>query len=222
MFAVIKTGGKQYRVAPDDVIRIERIAGEAGDEVAFDDVLLLDADGNTTVGAPLIEGATVTGTLLEQPRGEKIIVFKKKRRKNYRRTIGHRQELSVVRITDIAPPGAKKKAAAKKKAPAKKDEATEAAAKDETPKAEAKKTEAKKPAAKKDDAKKADTKKADEKKADTKKADTKKAETKKPAAKKADAKKADEKKTAAKKPAAKSSAKSKAADKAEDKGKGKE
>ena len=120
MFAVIKTGGKQYRVAPDDVIRIERIAGEAGDEVAFDDVLMLDADGNTIVGAPLVDGATVTGTLVEQARGKKIIVFKKKRRKNYRRRNGHRQDLSIVRITEFSGPGAPKKAAAKKKAAPKK------------------------------------------------------------------------------------------------------
>ena len=120
MFAVIKTGGKQYRVAPDDVIRIERIAGEAGDEVAFDDVLMLDADGNTIVGAPLVDGATVTGTLVEQARGKKIIVFKKKRRKNYRRRNGHRQELSVVQITGITGPGAAKKAAPKKESGAKK------------------------------------------------------------------------------------------------------
>jgi large subunit ribosomal protein L21 len=116
MFAVIKTGGKQYRVAPDDVIRIERIAGEAGDEVAFDDVLMLDADGDTKVGAPLVDGAKVLGTLVEQARGEKIIVFKKKRRKNYRRTQGHRQDLSVVRITGITGPGVRKKAAPKAKA----------------------------------------------------------------------------------------------------------
>jgi len=122
MFAVIKTGGKQYRVATDDVIKIERIAGEAGDTVAFDNVLMLASEGNTTVGAPLVDGAKVTGELVEQARGEKIIVFKKKRRKNYRRTNGHRQELSIVRITDISGPGAKKAAAPKKKAAAEKTE----------------------------------------------------------------------------------------------------
>ncbi len=132
MFAVIKTGGKQYRVAPDDVIRIERIAGEAGDDVAFDNVLMLDADGNTIVGAPLVDGAKVTGTLVEQARGEKIIVFKKKRRKNYRRKNGHRQELSVVRITDIAGPGAKKKAAPKAKAKPKAETKTETKTEDKT------------------------------------------------------------------------------------------
>ncbi len=131
MFAVIKTGGKQYRVEPDDVIRIERIAGEAGDEVAFDDVLMLGADGDTTLGAPLVDGAKVLGTLVEQARGKKIIVFKKKRRKNYRRRNGHRQELSIVRITDIAGPGGKMKAAAKE-APQKTETTTEAKAVEQT------------------------------------------------------------------------------------------
>ena len=114
MFAVIKTGGKQYRVTPDDVIRIERISGEAGDEVSFNDVLMLADDGKTAVGPPLVDGARVTGTLMEQTRGEKIIIFKKKRRKSYRRRNGHRQDLSVVRITDISGRRAKKKAAPKK------------------------------------------------------------------------------------------------------------
>ena len=114
MFAVIKTGGKQYRVTPDDVIQIERISGEAGDEVSFNDVLMLADDGKTAVGTPLVDGARVTGTLMEQTRGEKIIIFKKKRRKSYRRRNGHRQDLSVVRITDISGPRAKKKASPKK------------------------------------------------------------------------------------------------------------
>ena len=113
MFAVIKTGGKQYRVTPDDVIRIERVSGEAGDIISFNDILMLDDDGNTAVGAPLVDGAKVIGTLLEQTRGEKIIVFKKKRRKTYLRRNGHRQGLSVVRITDINGPTPKKKAAPK-------------------------------------------------------------------------------------------------------------
>lgn len=131
MFAVIKTGGKQYRVTPDDVIQIERISGEAGDEVSFNDVLMLADDGKTAVGTPLVDGARVTGTLLEQTRGEKIIIFKKKRRKNYRRRNGHRQDLSVVRITDISGLRAKKKAAPKKPKTKKKaaDAAPEATAK---------------------------------------------------------------------------------------------
>ena len=111
MFAVIKTGGKQYRVTPDDVIRIERLAGEAGDKISFNDVLMLDDNGKTAVGRPLVDGAKVTGTLMEQIRGDKIIIFKKKRRKNHRRKNGHRQDLSVVRITDISVPKTRKKTA---------------------------------------------------------------------------------------------------------------
>jgi|SaaInl4_135m_RNA_FD_contig_51_1008443_length_974_multi_8_in_0_out_0_2 large subunit ribosomal protein L21 len=158
MFAVIKTGGKQYRVKPDDLIRIERIAGEAGDEVAFDNVLMLGAEGDTTVGAPLVDGAKVVGTLVEQARDKKIIVFKKKRRKNYRRRNGHRQELSIVRITDIAAPGAKKAAAktaaskAEAKPAADSDGKTAAKAADK-PAAKTEAKTAKKPAAKKAEAK---------------------------------------------------------------------
>jgi large subunit ribosomal protein L21 len=116
MFAVIKTGGKQYRVQQDDVIRIEKVTGEAGDQVSFDEVLMVGDDTETKVGTPAVEGASVTGTVLEQARGRKIIIFKKKRRKNHRRRNGHRQELTVVRINDIqAAAGAKKKAASKAK-----------------------------------------------------------------------------------------------------------
>ncbi|MDR3436544.1 50S ribosomal protein L21 [Telmatospirillum sp.] len=97
MFAVIKTGGKQYKVAPNDVIRVEKLPGEAGDTVTLDQVLLVD----DKVGAPLVAGASVTATLLEQTRAEKVIIFKKKRRQNYRRKKGHRQELTVLRITGI-------------------------------------------------------------------------------------------------------------------------
>ncbi|OUR80019.1 50S ribosomal protein L21 [Alphaproteobacteria bacterium 46_93_T64] len=124
MFAVIKTGGKQYKVAKDDVIKVERLAGEAGDTVQLDHVLAVAADdGALTVGAPVVEGAIVSATLLEQARADKIVVFKKKRRQNYRRKAGHRQDITVLRITDISASGAKKaapkKAAAKKAAPKK-------------------------------------------------------------------------------------------------------
>ena len=101
MYAVIKTGGKQYRVAKNDVIKIERLEGEAGGEIVFDQVLMVGGD-EPKVGTPTVEGAKVTGTLLEQIKGEKVIIFKKKRRKNYRRKRGHRQLLTVVRIADIA------------------------------------------------------------------------------------------------------------------------
>ena len=102
MYAVIKTGGKQYRVAENDVIRVERLDGEAGATVDLDQVLLVGGEGDAKVGTPLVEGAKVTATVLEQIKGEKIVVFKKKRRKNFRRKRGHRQLLTVLRITDIA------------------------------------------------------------------------------------------------------------------------
>ena len=101
MYAVIKTGGKQYRVAKNDVIKIERLDGEVGAEIVFPEVLMIGGD-SPVVGAPVVAGASVTGTVLEQAKGEKVIIFKKRRRKNYRRRNGHRQFLSVVRIGDIA------------------------------------------------------------------------------------------------------------------------
>ncbi|MCW2308825.1 50S ribosomal protein L21 [Rhodobium gokarnense] len=121
MFAVIKTGGKQYHVAPEDVIRIEKVAGDAGETVTFEEVLLVGGDGEPQVGAPMVEGASVTGEIVEQARTRKIIIFKKRRRKNSRRRNGHRQHQTVVRITDILTGGAKAKKAAK---PAKEETAT--------------------------------------------------------------------------------------------------
>jgi large subunit ribosomal protein L21 len=97
MFAVIKTGGKQYRVASGDVIKVEKLAGEAGATIALDQVLMV----GDTIGTPLVAGATVSAKVIAQDRGPKIIVFKKKRRQNYRRKNGHRQDLTVLRITDI-------------------------------------------------------------------------------------------------------------------------
>jgi large subunit ribosomal protein L21 len=113
MFAVIKTGGKQYKVAPGDIIRVEKLAGDVGRPVALDQVLMIGDGKGIAVGTPVIEGASVSAEVLGQTRGEKIIVFKKKRRKGYRRTQGHRQDLTVLRITDIHPTGASKKAPAK-------------------------------------------------------------------------------------------------------------
>ena len=124
MYAVVKTGGKQYRVAKDDVLKIERLPGEEGDIITLDEVLMLGEGSAVTVGAPLIAGASVAAEIVEQARGPKIIIFKKRRRQNYRRKKGHRQLLTVVKITDILTDGAKpsaKKAAAKK--PAAKKEA---------------------------------------------------------------------------------------------------
>jgi large subunit ribosomal protein L21 len=189
MYAVIKTGGKQYKVAKNDVILVEKLPGEAGAEVELDEVLMVADDKNQTVGSPLVDGAHVAATVLEQTRGEKIIVFKKKRRQNYRRKAGHRQDLTALKITDIVT-GGKKKAA---KAAAPKAEEKKAAPKAEEKKAAPKKAEAKteaKPAAKKAAPKKAEAK--TEAKPAAKKAPAKKAETKaeaKPAAKKAPAKK---------------------------------
>ena len=100
MYAVLRTGGKQYRVAKNDVIRVERIAANPGDSVTLDQVLMVGGDA-PRVGAPLVEGAAVTATVVEQARADKIIVFKKKRRQNYRRKRGHRQDLTVLRIEDI-------------------------------------------------------------------------------------------------------------------------
>ena len=159
MYAVIKTGGKQYKVAPDDIIQVEKLAGKAGDKVQITDVLMVGGEGEPMIGAPLVEGATVTAELVDQTRGKKIIVFKKKRRKNYRRTQGHRQDLSVLRITEIAAGG--KKASAKaaetpKKAEKKADEKAEAKTED-APKAEAKTDAPKKEAPKKAAEKPAET-----------------------------------------------------------------
>lgn len=129
MFAVIKTGGKQYKVAKDDVIKVERLAGEAGDTVELGHVLAVAGDdGALTVGTPVVDGAVVSATLLEQARADKIVVFKKKRRQNYRRKAGHKQDLTVLRITDISASGSAKKAAPKKAA-AKKAAPKKAAAK---------------------------------------------------------------------------------------------
>lgn len=115
MYAVIKTGGKQYRVAADDKLQIEKLPGEAGDIVEFTDVLMVAADGNVDVGAPFVSGATVAAEILGQVRGPKVIIFKKHRRKHFRRKNGHRQDLTSVKITEILTGGAKpaKQAAAK-------------------------------------------------------------------------------------------------------------
>ena len=101
MYAVIKTGGKQYRVAQDDVVTIERVPGDAGTKVEFDHVLLVGSGADVKVGTPTVSGAKVVGELVEQTRGPKLIAFEKRRRKNSRRKKGHRQDLSTVRITSI-------------------------------------------------------------------------------------------------------------------------
>ena len=170
MYALVRTGGKQYRVAKDDTILVERIAADEGAEVILDDVVMLGDGDKVTIGTPRVEGAAVSATVVSQTRGPKIIIFRRKRRKNHRRTQGHRQDLTLLKINAIAEDGKSlkpkaapvKKATAKKAAP--KAEAKKAAAKKAAPKAEAKaapkKAAAKKAAAKKATAKKAAAKKA--------------------------------------------------------------
>lgn len=106
MFAVIRTGGKQYRVAAEDVIKVDRLDGEPGEIVQFGEVLVVGGD-NVTLGAPTVAGASVAAEVLEQGRGRKVIAFKKRRRKNSRRKRGHRQDFTLVRVTEILTDGAK-------------------------------------------------------------------------------------------------------------------
>jgi large subunit ribosomal protein L21 len=153
MFAVIRAGGKQYRVAPEDVIRIDRVSGEPGQIVEFGEVLVVGGD-KPELGLPTVAGATVAGEVLQHTRGDKVIAFKKRRRKNSRRKRGYRHEFSVIRITEILTGGAKPSKEAKprpKREPKPKVDA-------EAPTAEAKPAakagaRAKKPAAKKPAAK---------------------------------------------------------------------
>ena len=101
MYAVIKSGGKQYRVAPGQTIRLEKVAGEVGAKIELGNILLVENDGNVQVGSPLIANAKIEATVLEHDRAKKILVFKKKRKKQYRRTQGHRQDYTAVRIDNI-------------------------------------------------------------------------------------------------------------------------
>ena len=103
MYAVIKTGGKQYRVRPGDLLVVEKLDGDAGAEVSFDQVLAVGEGADVVLGAPLVAGALVTATLVETRKGEKVKIFKKRRRQGYRRTRGHRQPESVLRVTSITP-----------------------------------------------------------------------------------------------------------------------
>ncbi len=149
MYAVVKTGGKQYRVAKDDKILVEHIAAEAGQTITLDKVMMLADGDNVTIGAPVVENATVEAEVVSQTRGPKIVIFRRKRRKNHRRLQGHRQDLTLLKITDINSSGKKAVKAA--------------------PKAAAKAEAAEKPVAKKAAAKKAAPKKAVAKKASAKK-----------------------------------------------------
>jgi large subunit ribosomal protein L21 len=109
MYAVIKTGGKQYRVQPGDLLVVEKLEGEPGANVAFGEVLMLGDGEAVTIGAPVVEGASVAATLIETRKGEKVKIFKKIRRQGYRRTKGHRQIESVLRVTGISGAGSEAK-----------------------------------------------------------------------------------------------------------------
>jgi len=101
-YAIIRTGGKQYRVAPGDVVHLESLPGDVGATVEFTEVLLTGGDDQVRIGTPLVDGVKVTGTIVEHGRAKKVLIFKKKRRKNYRRRRGHRQHITTVRVTEIA------------------------------------------------------------------------------------------------------------------------
>ena len=173
MYAIVEIAGQQFKVAKDQKVFVHRLQEKEGSKVSFDNVLLLD-DGKITVGAPAIKGAVVSATVLSHLKGDKVIVFKKKRRKGYRVKNGHRQFLTEIQIESIST-----KAPAKKAAPKKEEKPVEVK-KETTKKPVAKKTAAKKPVAKKITAKKVATKE---------KVETIKKTAKKPAAKKESPKK---------------------------------
>jgi large subunit ribosomal protein L21 len=146
MFAVFKTGGKQYRVAAEDVLKVDKVKGEPGEIVEFGEVLVVGGD-SVMLGAPIVAGATVAAEVLDQARGPKIIAFKKRRRKNSRRKRGHRQEFTLLRITEILTDGKKANKTAPprpKRAPAPVPEASDASAAPEAAKEKPRKVTAKK------------------------------------------------------------------------------
>ena len=118
MYAVIRTGGKQYRVTPNDLIRVEKLPGKAGESIDLPHVLAVGDGQGSTVGKPLVAGASVKAEVVDQAKGDKVIIFKRHRRKHYRRTNGHRQQLTVLRITAIAGPDGRTVTAADAKAEA--------------------------------------------------------------------------------------------------------
>jgi large subunit ribosomal protein L21 len=176
MYAVVQTGGKQYRVTPGDYVIVERLPGEHGDRVELNDILLIDNEGKVMVGQPFVKDASVVATIVNQNRADKIIVFKKKRRQNYRRKNGHRQLQSVLHISEISAAGATVKAENKPKVSPAITVPAEKAKKEAAPKAEKSPTKAAAPKAEKAPAEAA-APKAD-------KAEAKPAAAKKPAAKK--------------------------------------
>ncbi|WP_375629272.1 MULTISPECIES: 50S ribosomal protein L21 [unclassified Bartonella] len=122
MFAVIKTGGKQYRIVANQVVKVEKVSGNAGDVVEFNDILMVGQEGNAVIGTPVVADALVTAEILEQARGRKVIAFKKRRRQNSKRTRGHRQEFTRLRVLEILMGGSKPKKVAAK--PIKEEEET--------------------------------------------------------------------------------------------------
>ncbi|MDC1382090.1 50S ribosomal protein L21 [Candidatus Puniceispirillum sp.] len=150
MYALVKTGGKQYRVSKDDTILVERLSAEEGEQIILSDIVMLADGEKVTIGTPRVDGAGVSATVIRQTRGPKIIIFRRKRRKNHRRTQGHRQDLTLLKINDIAEDAKKLKTAIPvvKAAPKKPAEET-TAKKPSTKKAAPKSVAAKKPAAKK-------------------------------------------------------------------------
>ena len=154
MYAVVNSGGKQYKVQKGEILKVEKISGDVGNPVTFDRVLMFSDGENVSIGQPLLDGVSVEGHIVEQGKARKIIVFKYKRRKRFRRKNGHRQEFTAVQIDSINAKGTKAAKAAEPKAEAK-AEVTES----ETQKAVAKETAAKKAAPKKEAAEKAEAKK---------------------------------------------------------------
>jgi large subunit ribosomal protein L21 len=151
MYALVKTGGKQYRVSKDDTILVERLAAEEGEQIILNDIVMLGDGDKVTIGTPLVDGAGVSATVMRQTRGPKIIIFRRKRRKNHRRTQGHRQDLTLLKINDIAEDAKSLKTAkpAAKAAPKAADSGDAPAKKAAPKKAAPKAATAKKPAAKK-------------------------------------------------------------------------
>jgi len=190
MYAVVNSGGKQYKVQKGEVLRVEKLSGDVGSSVTFDRVLMFSDGESVSIGQPLLDGVSVEGHIVEQGKAKKIIVFKYKRRKRFRRKKGHRQEFTAILIDSINAKGTKAEKGADPKAEAKEPEVKKAAPKE----AAAQKEEAKKAAPKKETAIKAETKKAAPKKETAIKAETKKAAPKKETVKKAPAKKAAPKK----------------------------
>lgn len=166
MYAVFRSGGKQYRAAKGDVLRVEKIDGEEGATVNFDEVLLVGEGADVKVGSPTVDGSSVSARVLRQGKSRKVPVVKFKRRQNYLRQGSHRQFFTEVEITGISASGAKKAAPAKKEAPARDEAADKPAEKKVARKKAAKKAPAKKAAAKKAPAKKAARKKAAKKSSD--------------------------------------------------------